>query len=306
VVIVGFGWLGQAILRELTRRRIAGKPAVQVLVQDDSPAAAWSFIRRFPAIGQNCEVEVRDRAEQFRLADRKPTLMLVCLSDNEEALSAGLTAAHSVADPSDRVVLCMGEPTPFDSVLSGQSALLDDAGGRLTVFDVTEEATEPSRIRDDLNDRLARAIHQGYLDTCTARGDSPQHNASMRPWERLPDHLRQSNFAQAAHMGAKLTSIDCVITPETDPPADFAFGQAEIERLAEMEHERWFQERREAGYEYGPDRDGRHHPDLVDWERLSEHARDMDRAAVRQIPAILRQAGFQILRLPPSRRADDR
>lgn len=302
VVIVGFSWLGQAILREVARRRMAGKPAVQVVVQDDSPAAARSFIRRFPAIGQNCQVEVRDRAEQFRLADRKPTLLLVCLSDNEEALSAGLTAAHSVADPGDRVVLCMGEPTPFDSVLSSQNALLDDVGGRLTIFDVTEEATVPSRIRDDINDRLARAIHQGYLDTCAARGDSPQNNKSMRPWEKLPDHLRQSNFAQAAHIGTKLTSIDCVIAPETDPPADFDFGKAEIEQLAKMEHERWVQERQEAGYGYGPDRDDRHHPDIADWKLLSERARDMDRATVRQIPAILQKAGFQILRLRPSPR----
>ncbi len=302
VVIVGFGWLGQAIIREIARRRIAGKPAVRVVVQDDSPAAACSFIRRFPAIGQNCEIEVRDRAEQFRLADRKPTLMLVCLSDNEEALSAGLNAAHSVADPGDRVVLCMGEPTPFDSVLSRQNALLDDVGGRLTIFDVTEEATVPSRIRDDINDRLARAIHQGYLDACTAKGESPQDNTSMRPWAKLPGHLRQSNFAQAAHIGAKLTSIDCVITPETDPPADFTFNEAEIELLARMEHERWVQERQEAGYGYGPDRDGRHHPDIVDWKHLSERARDMDRSAVRQIPAVLRKAGFQILRLRPSPR----
>ena len=299
VVIVGFGWLGQAILREIARRRGPGGPKVRVLVQDDCPAAVDSFIRRFPAINDSCEVEVTNRAEQFKLADRKPTLMLVCLSDNEEALSTGLAAAHSVADRSDRVVLCMGEPTPFDSVLSGQHALLDDVGGRLTVFDVTEQATMPSRIRDDANDRLARAIHRGYLEDCAASGDSPQENKSMRSWEELPDHLRQSNFAQAAHMGVKLTSIDCVITPQTNPPAEFAFTEGEIDRLARMEHYRWMLERRALGYQPGPDRDRKQHPDLVEWEELSEVAQQKDQAAVKQIPKLLRQAGFQVLRLPP-------
>jgi Holliday junction resolvase len=38
---------------------------------------------------------------------------------------------------------------------------------------------------------------------------------------------------------------------------------------------------------------------LVDWEYLSESAREKDRDAIRELPQILRQAGFQILRLPP-------
>jgi len=299
VVIVGFGWLGRAVLREIARRRIPGGPPVAVLVQDDSPGVASSFVSRFAAVRQNCVVAVQDRTAQIALADDAPTLMFVCLSDNDEALSAGLAAAHSVADRSDRVVICMGEPTPFDSVLTGEKALLDDVEGRLTVFDVMEEACMPSRITDDLNDRLARAIHHGYLQACTDRGDSPQDNKSMRPWAELPEHLRHSNFAQASHLGTKLARIHCVIVPESGPVPDFTFTADEIQLLAEMEHERWVRERLARGYAYGPDRDDRHHPDLVAWEHLSDRARDMDREAVRQIPAILGQAGFQILRLPP-------
>jgi len=299
VVIVGFGWLGRAVLREVARRRKPGGPRVAVLVQDDNPKDAHGFVKRFAAVRENCVVSFEDRTAPVVLADDAPTLMLVCLSDNEEALSAGLTAAHSVADRSDRVVICLGEPTPFDSVLTGDKALLDDVEGRLTVFDVLEEACMPELIRADLNDRLARAIHQGYLETCEAQGDSPEHNKSMRPWERLPDDLRQSNFAQASHLGTKLGSIHCVITPESDPPHDFAFTDAEIEELAEMEHDRWTRERRAVGYEYGPKRDARHHPDLVDWVQLSERAKDRDREAVRGIPAMLELAGFQILRLRP-------
>jgi len=168
------------------------------------------------------------------------------------------------------------------------------------VFDVLEEACMPSLIRADLNDRLARAIHQGYLQTCAAQGDSPERNESMRPWEELPDYLRLSNFAQASHLGAKLSRIHCVITPESDPSHDFAFTDAEIGELAEMEHVRWALERRALGYVRGPERDDQHHPDLVDWEQLSDRAKDKDRDAVRGIPATLELAGFQILRLRPT------
>jgi hypothetical protein len=53
------------------------------------------------------------------------------------------------------------------------------------------------------------------------------------------------------------------------------------------------------GYTQGPDRENKQHPDLVDWHYLSDNAREKDREAVRELPAILREAGFQILRLPP-------
>ena len=157
----------------------------------------------------------------------------------------------------------------------------------------------PERIAADVDDRLARAFHQGYVETCVAMGESPEVNKSIRPWEELPEQLRQANFAQASHLGTTLARIQCVITPESDPPHDFAFTGTEVRQLAELEHERWVAERRSTGLEYGPVRDDRHHPDLVAWDELTDRARELDRDAVRRIPAVLRQAGFQILRLPP-------
>jgi len=299
VVIVGFGSLGQAVLREIARRRWPGSPLVDVLVQHDNRQAVSSYIDRVTAVRDNCAVSFQDRTARISLADDAPTLMLVCLPDNDEALSAGLAAVHSVADRSDRVVICVGEPTPLDSVLTGRRALLDNVKGRLTVFDVLEEACVPDRIRAGLSDGLARAIHRGYLESCEDRGESPELNTSMRPWEELPDDLQQANFAQALDLGAKLNSLNCVITPESGLAPDFAFTDSEIETLAQKEHERWMLERKVRGYAYGPQRDATHHPDLVDWQHLTDGAKEKDRAAVRQIPLILRQAGFQILRLPP-------
>jgi hypothetical protein len=68
-----------------------------------------------------------------------------------------------------------------------------------------------------------------------------------------------------------------------------------------MERQRWVHERKGRGYLHGPKRDAEHHPDLVDWHYLSESAQNKDRDTIRPIPAILGQAGFQVLRLLPSR-----
>ena len=179
------------------------------------------------------------------------------------------------------------------AVLTGRRALLDNVEGRLAVFGVIEEACVPGRMRKDLVDQLARAIHHAYVDNCAARGDSPNLNKSMRPWEDLPDDLKQSNLAQAADIGIKLDAINCVVVPESGTIPAFAFTDAEIEMLAKMEHLRWMRERQEQGYVYGPVREGKQHPDLVDWQYLSESAREKDRQAIRELPAILRRQDFR-------------
>ena len=297
VVIVGFGGLGRAVLRETARRAVPAGPALDVRICGDGAESLQKFLDLFPVVARNCSV-IWDDEVLVRTAAGEPVLIFVCLPDNDDALNAGLAAAHSLTARYDRVVICMSEPSPLGAVLSGLRPLLDDVEGRLTLFDVIEEACVPGKIREDLVDQLARAIHRAYLDNQAARGDSPLSNQSMRPWEELPDQLKQSNLEQAAHIGTKLDMIDCVVVPESAATADFAFTDDEIELLAQAEHRRWAQERQARGYVYGPERTGDQHPDLVDWEDLSAGAREKDRDAIRELPAILHQAGFQILRLP--------
>jgi hypothetical protein len=123
----------------------------------------------------------------------------------------------------------------------------------------------------------------------------------MAPWEQLPENLRESNIAQAADIGAKLALIHAVVIPETAAAPAFAFAPEEIERLAQLEHQRWMREKTAEGWRYGRSRDNaaKIHPDLQGWSSLSEESRDKDRNAIRTLPAILRAAGFLILRLPP-------
>jgi TrkA-N domain/RyR domain len=300
VVIVGFGLLGQAVLREIARHPNPDGARMSVRIRRASTEAISSFLDLFPVVRRNCSVSCDDAPQ--RPSGDEPALVFICLPDNEDALNVGLVASHAMTSRSDRVVICMSEPSPYvlGEVFSSRQALLDPEG-RLAVFQVIKEGCVPGRIREDVADGLARAIHAAYVNNCVARGDSPARNPSMRPWEDLPDDLKQSNLAQAAQIGTKLDAIDCAVVPESAIVPAFAFSEAEIEKLAEMEHRRWVQERRGRGFLYGPNRDAKHHPDLVDWQHLSEGARDKDRDAIRSIPAILGQAGFQILRLPPPR-----
>jgi hypothetical protein len=147
---------------------------------------------------------------------------------------------------------------------------------------------------------LARAMHEDYVKAQIDEGETRDTNPSTALWESLPGHLKESNRAQAGHIGEKLRAVHCTLTPIMDSAAaSFEFSGAEIEELAQMEHERWLAERRDNGWQYidGPkDTEKKLSPDLVPWEDLNKDAKDKDRVFIRGLPLLLARAGFQIIR----------
>jgi hypothetical protein len=83
------------------------------------------------------------------------------------------------------------------------------------------------------------------------------------------------------------------------PGGDFDLTEDNVELLARMEQHRWFTERTEDGWTYGPHRDdaARQHPDLTPWELLSTVARDKNRDSIREFADIIADAGFRIVQL---------
>jgi uncharacterized membrane protein len=166
--------------------------------------------------------------------------------------------------------------------LTAQDRVIDSLSG-YTAAQVTEQ--------------LAKAIHGAYLQAAAGRGEAPGSRPPLRPWDELPDEVKESNRAQARQVGEKLAVIGCLMVPAFDPALTFEFDDEEVQVLARLEHERWMGERMASGYAHGPARQGRMHPDLVPWEELPDEARAKDVAAVQRIPAMLASVGFQALRV---------
>jgi hypothetical protein len=301
VVISGFGRLGQAVLRELARRRqmMAWSAPAQVVLWHATAQEVAKVTDAFPVISGNCTIIYGDARE---LPGTGEYTVYVCLEDNDEALSEGLAIAHSLASRRGRVVVCMPEYDPLAPVLAARSGSVDDVMGRLSVFEVLQEACVPAAIRDDFTEQLARSIHKAYVAMQVSNGETPATDPWTVPWEKLPENLRQSNITQAADIGAKLEAIGAIAVPQSASAPLFAFTDPEIELLAQLEHQRWMREMLAAGWKYGEPRDDarKTHPGLRDWDYLSEPENDKYRNAIRTIPATLRDAGYQILRLPPN------
>jgi hypothetical protein len=214
-----------------------------------------------------------------------------------------MDAARRGGSNRGRVVFCVRELIPFASAYARHIWTVKDLENRISVFGIREEACSPRDIRGSaLIGQLARAIHGDYVSRNLANGETLMTNPSMVPWSHLSGDLREANIAQAAGIGAKLAAIHSVVVPQSAGAPEFRFTDAEIQLLAEFEHERWLRERIARGWRYGDKRDNKRktHPGLVNWTALPESARENERDTIRAIPAILYDAGYQIFRLPPN------
>ena len=147
-------------------------------------------------------------------------------------------------------------------------------------------------------ERIAQAIHEAFVEHNAAT--MPEEDQRMLPWDDLTEEYRESNREQADWFPTYLEAVGCGFLPATDEsPRHVEFTPAELETLAQMEHERWWAQKRAAGYVFGPAKSDaeKTHPCMVPWDQLSEAEREKDREAVRNIPERMAAAGFETYRL---------
>jgi hypothetical protein len=292
ILILGATAFGRAVLVELARSwRLRGPRAPRLplaLIDDDAPEALAEVSLRYPFLRDVCALSDS--------LDAAPDRVFVCYDDEERALRVALTAERlwhggprSVVVRLDRLA-ALGEPT-------GEH---DGMSPALHLYGAVHAACDPALIADDLMERLARAVHDSYLLGRRRRGEVEPGDAALVPWEDLPEPLRRANRAQAAHFGRTLREIHCVLSPRIEPGDGYQPSDVEVEHLARLEHARWLAERSAAGWRYGERRDDERklHPEMIEWDRMAPEMRERDRDAIRDMPSILADAGFRIIRLP--------
>ena len=269
----------------------------QVLVIGDGPLATQVAAHAKRVLEGRGHVYAADATD--RIDPSEMDAIYVCPTDESSAVSTALELRHALRDREVPIVAGLRR-------LGGLAELLERSGthahrGELHAVAVIEETCRPEIVLGGTFEVLARAIHEEYVRSRARDGVGPGEEPSTRPWNDLPETLRESNRDQAAHIGVKLEAIGCALVPaERDPDtASFALEESEIEQLAVLEHDRWVAERRRNGWTLAPgerDAERKTTPHLVSWDELTDEIREYDRAAVRAIPQFLARAGYRIER----------
>ena len=304
MLVVGPDRLGWSLVAHAARRRAAddtlpGRQRV-TLVGHGAEEAGRDLAGRFPRLDAVCELAVHDvsvdSAEFERVTSSAGdiTSAYVAVEDDGEALQAALTLSRVL--PRVPIVVLTDRRSGLTSLVSD----LRPGASPIALFDVLERSCRPEILLNGTIELLARAIHRNYVREQAVVGRTAEHNPALREWDELPEHTKEANRAQAADVGTKLAAVGCRIRPWTDWTGDgLRFTPEEIERMAELEHDRWCRERVAAGWTYGPARNDERKttPYLVPWDQLTEDVKDYDRNAVRALPELLTYAGFEIVRL---------
>lgn len=126
-------------------------------------------------------------------------------------------------------------------------------------------------------------------------------HSSLKPFEQLSDDEKEQNRLAVRDIPAKLASVGYAMIParSNELPFEFPEDKQDLERLAELEHERWLQVKLDAGwrYEERTDKDRKVHEAMLPWAELSESQKEKDRALIRCIPKILAGAGYTVVKL---------
>ena len=151
--------------------------------------------------------------------------------------------------------------------------------------------------RTDVITELAQASFARY----TADRADDREAAEFATFDDQPPDLRNSGIEHIRSIPAKLATLGYGIVPAGSCYPDqrvTSFTASEVECLAILEHRRWLRERSQAGWVLGPMKDVRAKtsPYLVPWEDLPDRAREWNRSAVRNIPALLATVGLAIAR----------
>jgi hypothetical protein len=311
LLVVGMGRLGESLVLDAAREwrdARTDRTRMRTIVVDLAARARTEVLRlRCPPLDSVCEIvplemDVRSPAFEsgdvlFEQAGQPVDCVYVCFDNDARSLAAALALGHR-ARP-------LGIPVVARTVEeAGLATLLERSGPHdgtaVRAFGLLDRSCTPDVLEADTTELLARAIHADYVREQVRGGASARENASLVPWDLLPETLKAANRGQADGIGSKLQAVGCDVVASTNwDLAPVVFSAAEIEMLARAEHDRWMAERRRDGWTYAPgpkNVERKTHPALVPWEDLGEDMRELDRRTVRALPAFLARAGLHVFR----------
>jgi len=145
-------------------------------------------------------------------------------------------------------------------------------------------------------EELAEAAHEIYRKGLKARGEQSQ--VSGLRYKELPEAFKEQNRQNVRDIPGKLAIAGYVMIPARSNERPFNFPGEPLRRLAELEHERWMQDKLANGWTYAPvtDKDKKQNCCLVAWKDLPEEEQKKDIDLVRGIPKILARAGYAIVK----------
>ena len=210
------------------------------------------------------------------------------ISGAEYRLALALGASVGVLESSGRAVADLIN----DQDWTGHERLWILPRDAKTVWAFMNPERNPSLTEQQI-DEAARIVHDNYRESQKKK----IAELSLLEWDDLRDDFKNSNRQQVEYMEEILHQAGFgLVEKDKEKIKIYKFSDDEIEFMAEFEHARWNVERLQSGWKYGPRKDAEKKisPYLVPWSKVPDDIKEYDRDAMRNMPKILAEAGFEV------------
>lgn len=315
-LVIGLGGLGERLITYAAREwrdeeSSAGRRLRITVIDQEARERTDSLLVRYPRLAEVCQLEplqIDVRSPEFQSgAFLHPSrgrsavdMVYICVDDDSLALHAALTLHQIARGQSLPIVVRMSREGGLTRLLRAKGDA-DDIYRNLVPFPLLEKVCTTDLVVGGTHEILAREAHREYVRHQQEMGETAATNPLMVDWESLPERVRESNRRQVDHIGQKLAAVGHGIAPLTDwDAASYRFSNEQVERMAQMEHERWYQELVEGGWRHSAESkspEKKTHPALLPWDELPEDEREKNRVTTRELPSFLARAGLQVYAL---------
>lgn len=307
IIVVGAGKMGENLVVHAARKwwksGLANGRRLKITIIDrEAKVRKRSLCQRYKFLDKTCELiagQMDINSAEYQRGDFIDTSgkcetvkAYVCLDNRSLGLFAALTLLQCSRREGIPVIVRMSRET-------GGSFLIKNEDVGLHVFGLLDHTLKSDIALRGMNEVLARAVHDDYVQRCEERRQTPQDRSNMRPWDKLSEETQESNRLRADRICRQMESIGCNVELITDLDAEsIQFGVLEVNKVAEMEHEEWRAIKEAAGWKWGEEtiEEKKINENLRSWKELNGEAKEFNRDEVCRLPQMLASVGLQIYR----------
>lgn len=314
ILIIGLGRMGEGLLLELAKRwqqsygERPGKRIRITVIDRDASRKKELLESRDTSLAEYCEIvpcSIDILSAEFYEGDylddpdgKDPlNAIFICLSDESLNFSTGLYLNQKLQDTTIPIIIRTVHSTGLAHFFNQICAKNTEEYKNLQPFPLAScSCCIESLI--GMNELIARSIHRNYILMRTREGALPDTDPAMKPWRTLDTEYKEASRSQASHIKRALQPHGYSIVARTDWDEPLVvFSVDEVEKMAEAEHDRWWEQKLERGWRPGPRELGeKTSPYLIPYDELDEKTKDYDRDFVRLYPKILAMVDLTIKR----------
>jgi hypothetical protein len=311
LLIIGLGKMGEGLVTEIGKRwmqtygRGPGKKISITIIDRNASRKKAILETRYPRLRDYCEIIAHSidlyspefyEGRYLDTPDKKPlNAVFLCLSDESLNFSTGLYLNQKLQDTTIPIVIRTVQTTGLAHFFNQICHRNTEEYKNIHPFPLVS-CTCCIESLIGMNELIARSIHRNYVAMKTREGTSPDNDPAMKTWQTLDIEYREASRSQAANIKRSLLKNGYSIVSRTDwDEPRIEFSEADVETMAGMEHDRWWQDRVKRGWKPGPrSLENKTSPYLIPYAQLDERMKGYDRDFVRLYPQILAMVDLSI------------